>query len=516
MNASPASFFYNLHWLQPFYLHSIQWYSNPPCCILTNFQFHKLILCAAGTMKMLHSPAFIARLVLVGFLLLCQSLVEATASKEDERTGNLRHATDGSIDALSLPSANSIDHLLEAYRSLADVDKYNFLARMGEEMTNTGVLVHPKQESNRNLEASTTTLVPGTFGKCQTNNIGQIFLCGTTTTPQPPPTDECNPNPCQNGGSCFTKSNGSFKGCACLSGFGGERCEINFSGGGGGGEECHGQWIKYKDHVCRMPDGSNGKEDVDFRIRTECDKDCCASRCCDNPRCMAYEYRDDSDRCELWWTVPSIPNMEYKETNRCYIKPSAIGGGGGVVPDNKAPWAHCVSSDANCWAPYIEQIGYFHIQSAGSNKCWAKMDDEKVRLETCDDGDQDQLFHFHRASWAGWKISWNDESSTAHVRGTNVDPDSTGTQGKLIISNSVPTVGKHSYFFLDYHHQEGTFRIRIHDTDIEFGYGEQLYATNQSGSTTNDTPLVLRTESRMRSAAGSNDGYYNLIPVYNH
>ena len=234
-------------------------------------------------MKILHSADFVRRHVLVGFLLLCSLLFDATSANEDGHTGNLRHSTDGSIDALSSSSANSIDHLLEAYRSLADIDKSHFLARMGEEMVNKDA--YPNQETNRKLEASTTTLSPGSFGTCQT--AGQIFLCGATT--QPPPTDECNPNPCQNGGSCFTKDNGSFKGCACLSGFGGERCEINFSGGGGGDEDCHGQWIKYKDHVCRLPDGSNGEADVDFRIRTECDKDCCASRCCDNPRCKAYE-----------------------------------------------------------------------------------------------------------------------------------------------------------------------------------------------------------------------------------
>lgn len=482
-------------------------------------------------MKILHPPSFARCFVWVGFLLLCPCLIGCTAAKNDGHKGNLRHVTDteGSIDALSPSSTDSIDHLMGAYRNLPDVDKSNFLRRIKEEAADVlkaETDIVPIDQTNRELHqaqtrslstiAGTTTLSPGSFGTCR--SAGQIFLCGATT--QPPPTDECTPNPCKNGGSCFTKSNGSFKGCACPSGFGGETCEINLSGGGEGDGDCHGNWIKYKDHVCRMPDGSNGEVDVDFRIRTECDKDCCASRCCDNPRCMAYEYRDDSDRCELWWTVPSIPNMEYKETNRCYIKPSAIGGGGGVVPDSIAPWAHCVSSDYTCWAPYIERIGFFYIQSAGSDKCWAKTDDEKVRLDTCDLSDQDQLFHFrrHAQTWAGWKISWKDES-IAHVRGTDVDHDSTGTQGKLKISTGQATVGSYSYFKMDFYHQKGTFRIRInHDSDLmnKSDYQKWLYATNQSGSTANGTPLVLRTESRMSSAAGSNDGYYNLIPVYNN
>ena len=38
--------------------------------------------------------------------------------------------------------------------------------------------------------------------------------------------DECVPNPCQNGGNCIPKEDGNFK-CDCPPGFTGDICEIS-------------------------------------------------------------------------------------------------------------------------------------------------------------------------------------------------------------------------------------------------------------------------------------------------
>ncbi|CAM9710487.1 unnamed protein product, partial [Laminaria digitata] len=43
------------------------------------------------------------------------------------------------------------------------------------------------------------------------------------------PADDCNPNPCENGGSCAVDPAGGHV-CSCADGYGGMACQIDTSG----------------------------------------------------------------------------------------------------------------------------------------------------------------------------------------------------------------------------------------------------------------------------------------------
>ncbi|CAH1772706.1 unnamed protein product, partial [Owenia fusiformis] len=86
-----------------------------------------------------------------------------------------------------------------------------------------------EKDSKKNSNINLVIIEQSKMNSCTISSIilmvGLMFVFEMPmVTMIPCPVDPCEPNPCQNGGSCVSYDDATFK-CYCLSPFGGKQCQ---------------------------------------------------------------------------------------------------------------------------------------------------------------------------------------------------------------------------------------------------------------------------------------------------